>query len=58
MADLASWFKRLTPLGGQGADGAVQGAVDVLAETVEPPAEAPKQVASADAVEQKDKDDA
>ena len=48
MADLASWFKRLTPIGGQGADGAVQGAVDVLAEA----AKAPKQVASADAATQ------
>jgi len=50
MADLASWFKRLTPVGGQGAEGAAQGAVDVLAEAAKAGAE--KKVASVDAVKQ------
>lgn len=52
MADLASWFKRLTPLGGQGAEGAVTGAVDVLAEAAKAQAEAEKQIASADVAKQ------
>jgi len=51
MADLSSWFKRLTPLGGQGSEGAVQGAVDVLAE-VGKAQESQKQVASADVATQ------
>lgn len=52
MADLAGWFKRLTPVGGQGAEGAVQGAVDVLAQGGKVHAEAQDQVASADAATQ------
>lgn len=50
MANLASWFKRLTPLGGQGADGAVQGVAEVITDASKNPSAEQQQVASVDAV--------